>query len=81
MARRTKAQIATDKAVADACQRLSVGAVINVFDLGKISDAGHRAAANGQDIDTTVAAAVALYSVPAETRTQALLDQVCPPTV
>ncbi len=63
MARRTKKQIETDKAVDAAVQTHIQGRQFSVFDLGKISDAGHNAANNGEDIDAAVKAAAEQYAI------------------
>jgi len=61
MARRTKEQIRIEKAVDAACIKHAVGRSFNIFDLGKISKAGHDAAANGRDIDAAVLLAAIQY--------------------
>jgi len=62
MARRTKEQKRIDDAVEAACNRHAVGRSFNIFDLGKISKAGHDAAKAGQDIDAAVLAAAKQYN-------------------
>lgn len=61
MARRTKEQIRIDREVEAACVKHAVGRSFNIFDLGKISKAGHDAAQAGQDIDAAVLAAAIQY--------------------
>lgn len=63
MARRTKQQIEIDKKVDEACNKHAIGRQFNVFDLGKISKAGHEAAAKGEDIDAAVLAAAIQYDL------------------
>lgn len=66
MARRTKAQIAQDNAVDNACQKYMVGYQINVMDLGKISTAGHNAAIKGENIEEAVKKAVEQFGQKAD---------------
>lgn len=59
--RRTKEQIRIDREVETACNKHSAGRSFNVFDLSKISQAGHEAAKDGKNIDEAVLAACIKY--------------------
>ncbi len=57
MPRRTKAEIEEEKQVADAAQKASYGFQINIYNLGKVSDASlkaYREGKRGQELVDTV---------------------------
>jgi len=51
MARRTKAQIALERRISDACQTATFGLSINIMKLSKITKAAEDAAASGGDVE------------------------------
>ena len=61
MARMTKAQKAIENAVDAAYRKLGTGIQVDVFDIGKILDAGRKAGEAGQDIEAAVKAALEQY--------------------
>ena len=62
MARKTKAQKETEQKIDAAINLHMQNKQFNVMDLGKLSDAGEKAAAAGEDIDAAVKAACEKYA-------------------
>ena len=63
MARKTKEEKRIDAAVDTAFNTHASGIQFNIMDLGKIHDAGAKAAPRIEDIDAAVIAAIQLYRV------------------
>lgn len=61
MARMTKEQKRVEKQVDDLFKKHSYGIQFNISDLGKISDAGVKAAEQGQNVEEAVKAAIQQY--------------------
>lgn len=59
--RMSKEQKQVEAAVKDAYRRLGNGVQVNVFDLGKVLDAGRAAGLVHGDIDAAIAAALQQY--------------------
>ena len=59
--RKTKAEKAIEKAVDDAYKKHGSGVQVDMFDIGKILDAGYAAGAAGNNIEEAVKEALAKY--------------------
>lgn len=59
--RKTKAEKAIENAVDAAYKKHGNGVQVNIYDIGKILDAGRDAGAAGNDIDEAVKNAIAQY--------------------
>ena len=63
MARRTKAEKALDMQIEQTYYRLARGRQIDIMDIGKVFAEGHRAAAEGRNLEIAIQEAVDKYTM------------------